>query len=152
MVKLKQMLTELVFHRPKLHCRPWTNVVELATPPHLVKVKINFDEARSGFISTPFCDHEKEHQRHAAILVSHAFAFVFSWYKVIIALLLCFSSGALQHTIHSSIIAAKIVSLIFFFFRTPIFRSRLEACSNKHSNWPIRSVKKADWEFLLIFV
>ena len=45
-----------------------------------------------------------------------------------------FSSGALQHTVHSSIIAAKIVSLIFFFFRTPIFRSRLEACSNKHSN------------------
>ena len=44
-----------------------------------------------------------------------------------------FSSGALQHTVHSSIIAAKIVSLNFF-FRTPIFRSRLEACSNKHSN------------------
>ena len=44
-----------------------------------------------------------------------------------------FSSGALQHTVHSSIIAGKIVSLNFF-FRTPIFRSRLEACSNKHSN------------------
>ena len=44
-----------------------------------------------------------------------------------------FSSGALQHTVYSSIIAAKIVSLNFF-FRTPIFRSRLEACSNKHSN------------------
>ena len=31
-------------------------VVWHATPPHLVKVKINFDEARSGFISTPRCD------------------------------------------------------------------------------------------------
>ena len=31
-------------------------------------------------------------------MVSHAFVFVFSWYKVIIALSVCFSSGALQHT------------------------------------------------------
>ena len=27
-------------------CRPWTEVVTHATPPHLVKVKINFDEAQ----------------------------------------------------------------------------------------------------------
>ena len=47
----------------------------------------------------------------AAILVSHPFAFVFSWYKVIIALSFFFSTGALQHTAHTSIIAAKIVSL-----------------------------------------
>ena len=66
-------------------------------------------------------------------LVSRAFAFIFSWYKVIIALSLCFSSGALQHTVHSSIIAAKIVPLRFF-FRAPIFRSGLEARSNKNSN------------------
>ena len=45
----------------------------------------------------------------AVILVSRVFAFVFSWYKVIIALSLCFSSGALQHTVHTSITAAKIV-------------------------------------------
>ena len=31
----------------KLHCRPWTEVVSYATPPHSVKVKkINFDEAQ----------------------------------------------------------------------------------------------------------
>ena len=69
----------------------------------------------------------------AAILVSRAFAFVFSWYKAIIALSLCFSSGALQHTVHTSIIAAKIVSLNFF-FRTPIFWSGLKARSSKNSN------------------
>ena len=126
------MLTEVVFHRPKLHCGPWTEVVSHVTPPHLLKVKINFDEALSGFISTPRCDHEEEHQRHAAILVSSAFAFVFSWYKVIIALSLCFSTGPLRHTVHKSIVAAKIFSLNFF--QAPIFRSRLEACSNKHSN------------------
>ena len=45
----------------------------------------------------------------AVILVSRVFAFVFSWYKVIIALSLCFSSGAFQHTVHTSITAAKIV-------------------------------------------
>ena len=50
----------------------------------------------------------------AAILVSHVFAFVFNWYKVIIALSLCFSSGALQHKVHTSIIAAKILSVKFF--------------------------------------
>ena len=49
-----------------------------------------------------------------ALLVSCAFASVFSWYKVIITLLLYFSSWALQHTVHISIIAAKIVSLDFF--------------------------------------
>ena len=42
-------------------------------------------------------------------------AYVFSWYKVIIALSLCFSSGALQNTVHTSIIAAKMVWLNFFF-------------------------------------
>ena len=51
----------------------------------------------------------------AAILVSRTFAFVFSWYQVIIAISLCLSSGALQYTVHTSIIAAKIVSLNFFF-------------------------------------
>ena len=69
----------------------------------------------------------------AAILVSRAFAFVFSWYKAIIALSLCFSSGALQHTVHTSIIAAKIVSLNFF-FRASIFWSGLNVRSNKNSN------------------
>ena len=46
----------------------------------------------------------------AAILLSRAFALVFSWYKVIIALSLCFSSRGLQHTVHASIVATKIVS------------------------------------------
>ena len=48
-------------------------------------------------------------QGKASEAVSRVFAFVFSWYKVIIALSLCFSSGALQHTVHTSITAAKIV-------------------------------------------
>ena len=38
--------TELVFRGWKLHCGPSTEVVLHATPPHLVKVKINFDEAQ----------------------------------------------------------------------------------------------------------
>ena len=50
-----------------------------------------------------------------ASLVSRAFAFVFSWYKLIIDLSLYFSSWGLQHTVHISIIAAKIVSPEFFF-------------------------------------
>ena len=35
-------------------------------------------------------------------MLSRAFAFVFSWYKVIIALSLCLSLGALQHEVHTS--------------------------------------------------
>ena len=86
------------------------------------------------------------------------FAFVFGWYKVIIAPSLCFSLGALQHTVHTSIIAD---SLTKFFFRAPIFRSRLESRSNKNNNTnPISTkcrlqntdrVQKADWEFILFF-
>ena len=97
----------------------------------------------------------------AAILVSHAFAFIFSWYKVIIAPSLCLSSGALQHIVHTSIIAAKTVSPKFF-FQAPIFRSRLEARPNKNSNInPVSTkcrlqtadwVQNADWEFILFFL
>ena len=54
----------------------------------------------------------------AATLVSYPFAFVFSWYKVIIALSFFFSTGALQHTAHTSIIAAKTVPLKIV-FRAP---------------------------------
>ena len=57
----------------------------------------------------------RERALEVATLVSRAFAFVFSWYKVIIALSLYFSSWALQHIVQISIIAAKIVSLEFFF-------------------------------------
>ena len=38
--------TEVVFRRRKLHCGLWTEVVSYASPPHLVKVKFNFDEAQ----------------------------------------------------------------------------------------------------------
>ena len=41
-----RLWTEAVFCRRKLHCEPWTEVVSHATPPHLVKVKINFDKAQ----------------------------------------------------------------------------------------------------------
>ena len=78
----------------------------------------------------------------AAILVSRAFAFVFSWYKAIIALSLCFSSGALQHTVHTSIIAAKIISLNFF-FELQYFGPDLMLAPTKTAI-PIRSVQNAD--------
>ena len=45
-VVVEQMLMEVVNRARKLHCGPWTEVVSRATPPHLVKVKINFDEAQ----------------------------------------------------------------------------------------------------------
>ena len=41
------MLPEVVDRGWKLHCGPWTEVVLHATPSHLVKVKINFDEAQN---------------------------------------------------------------------------------------------------------
>ena len=78
----------------------------------------------------------------AAILLSRAFAFVFSWYKVIIALSLCFSSGALQHTVHTSIIAAKIVSLKYI-FEPRYFGSDLRLARTKTA-MQIRSVQNAD--------
>ena len=65
--------------------------------------------------------------------LSRAPAFVLSLYIIITALSIYLSSGALQHTVHTSIIADKIVSLKIF-FRAPIFRSGLEARSNKNSN------------------
>ena len=65
--------------------------------------------------------------------LSRASAFVLSLYIIITALSIYLSSGALQHTVHTSIIADKIVSLKIF-FRAPIFRSGLEARSNKNSN------------------
>ena len=72
----------------------------------------------------------------------HVFAFVFNWYKVIIALSLCFSSGALQHTVHTSIIAAKILS-VKFFFELQYFGPDLRLARTKTAI-PIRSVKNAD--------
>ena len=76
----------------------------------------------------------------AALLASRAFALVFSWYNVIIALSLCLSSGALQHTVNTSIIAAKIVQK-----QAPLFRSGLEAPPlKKKTALPIRSVQNAD--------
>ena len=38
--------TEVVFRGRNFHCGPWTEVVSHATPPYLVKVKINFHEAQ----------------------------------------------------------------------------------------------------------
>ena len=146
--------TEVVFRGRKLHCGPWTEVVSHATPPHLVKVKINFDEAQkltwkeitcfyglktiitwnhisellkmqlesksrnvhtysrgpvAGSFQNTLWPCRRASASEAAILASGAFAFVFSWYKVLIALSLCLSSRALQHAVSTSIIAAKIV-------------------------------------------
>ena len=38
--------TEVVFRGRNFHCGPWTEVVSHATPPYLLKVKINFHEAQ----------------------------------------------------------------------------------------------------------
>ena len=68
--------------------------------------------------------------------------FVFIWYKVIIALSLCLSSGALQYIAHTSIVAAKIVSLKFF-FETQYFGPDLRLAQTKTAML-IRSVQNAD--------
>ena len=153
-IVVEQMLTEVVDRGRKLHCGPWTKVVSHATPPHLVKVKINFDEAQkltwkeitcfyglktiitwnhisellkmqlesksrnvhtysrgpvAGSFQNTLWPRRRASASEAAILASGAFAFVFSLYKVFIALSLCLSSRALQHAVSTSIIAAKIV-------------------------------------------
>ena len=78
----------------------------------------------------------------AALLFSCAFVFVFIWYKVIIALSLCLPSGALQYTAHTSIVAAKIASLKFF-FETQYFGPNLRLAQTKTAIL-IRSVQNAD--------
>ena len=40
------MWTEVVFRGRNLYCGSCTEVVFHAAPPHLMKVKINFDEAQ----------------------------------------------------------------------------------------------------------
>ena len=84
----------------------------------------------------------RERASKVAILVSRAFAFVFSWYKVIIALSLYFSSWALQHTVHISIKTAKIVSLEFF-FELQYFGSDLKLARTKKAI-PVRSIQNTD--------
>ena len=105
-----------------------------------------------------------------AILVSRAFAFVFSKYKLTIALSLYFTLWALQYTVHISIIAAKIVS-IEFFRELQYFGPDLRLVQTKTAI-PVRSVQNADcrlqtaagykmqtadwvqnadWEFILFF-
>ena len=85
------------------------------------KMQLEIKKPKCSYLGDPLrvhfntrCDHAEEHQKQP-YSVSRAFALVFCWYKVIIALLWSFSSGALQHTVHSSIIAVKIVSLKLFF-------------------------------------
>ena len=77
-----------------------------------------------------------------AILVSRAFAFVFSKYKLTIALSLYFSLWVLQYTVHISIIAAKIVSLEFF-REFQYFGPDLRLVQTKTAI-PVRSVQNAD--------
>ena len=103
--------------------------------------KVHTQGTRSAFISTHAVTTRKG-IRGSHQLVSRAFAFIFSWYKVIIALSLCFSSGALQHTVHSSIIAAKIVPLRFF-FEPQYFGPDLRLARTKTAI-SIRSVQNAD--------
>ena len=67
-----------------------------------------------------------------AILLSQAFAFVSSWYIVIIALSLCFSSGALQHTCPHINHSGQDSLTKNFFSRALIFRFGLETRSRKN--------------------
>ena len=73
----------------------------------------NFRTYSKGPVAGPFQNtlwpRRRASASEAAILASRAFAFVLSWFKIIIALSLCLSSGTLQHTVNTSIIAAKIV-------------------------------------------
>ena len=106
-------------------------------PPHLVKVKINFDEVQKltweeitfmyGLIKLITSNHISKllnreaktftprgpvagsfqhtlgpRGRASEVAKSCGFAFVFSWYKVIVAPSLYFSMGALQYTVHKS--------------------------------------------------
>ena len=93
----------------------------------------------------------------AAILVSRAFAFLFSWYKVIIAISLWFSSGALQHTVHISIIATKIVSLGYFSSSNISVRTwgsleqKQQYQSSQYKMQTAERALNADWEFILFF-
>ena len=107
-----------------------------------------------------------------ATLVSRAFAFVFSWYKLIIDLSLYFSSWGLQHTVHISIIAAKIVSPEIFFsssnisvrtwgsleqksYTNPVStKCRLQTGYKMQTRYKMQTadwVQNADWEFILFF-
>ena len=85
----------------------------------------------------------RERALEVAILASRAFASVFSWYKVIIALSLYFSSWAFQYSVHTSIIAAKIVSWECF-LELQYFRSDFRLTRTKTAI-PVRSVQNADF-------
>ena len=78
----------------------------------------------------------------AAILLSLTFAFIFSWSKVIVALSLCLFSRGPHHTVHTSIIAAKIVSLKIF-LEPQYFSLDLKFAPTKTAI-PIRSIQNAD--------
>ena len=101
---------------------------------------VNTWGTRSGFISTHAVTTRKSIR--SSHIGKRAFAFVFSRYKVIIALSMYFSSWALQHTVHISIIAAKIVSLEFF-FELQYFGPDLRLARTKTAI-PIQSVQNAD--------
>ena len=90
------------------------------------------------FIST----HVVTTQKGTRGKLSRAFAFVFSWYKVIVALSLCLSWGVIQHTVRTSIIAAKIVSL-YYFFEPQYFGPDLRLARTKTAV-SIRSIQNAD--------
>ena len=153
--------TEVVFRGRKMYsvegsCIPWTEVVDqltwkeikfvwfnknnnLKSLPELLKMQVE-SRSRNVHFNTR-CDHA-EGVPESAILLSHAFAFVFSWYKVIVALSLCLSWGVFQHTVCSSIIAAKIVSL-YYFFEPQYFGPDLRLARTKTAI-SIRSIQNAD--------
>ena len=59
--------TEVVFRGQKLYCGPWTEVVSHATPPHLVKVKVNFNEAQKL----------KKRRNYGIMALNHGIAIIF---------------------------------------------------------------------------
>ena len=90
----------------------------------------------------------------AAVLLSRVFGFIFSWYKVIIALSLCWFSGAPQRTVYTSIIAAKARSNKNHNTNAVSTKWRLQTEYKMYTRYKIQiadRVKNADWEFILSF-
>ena len=83
------------------------------TFPNFLKCSLSrkaeiFTPVAGSFQNTPL-PHRRASASEAAILASFAFAFVLSWYKVFIAQSLCLFSGALQHSVNTSIMAVKMI-------------------------------------------
>ena len=84
------------------------------TFPNFLKCSLSrkaeiFTPVAGSFQNTPlYPAEEHQHQRWLYWQAAH-FSFVLSWYKVFIAQSLYLFSGALQHSVNTSIIAVKMI-------------------------------------------